>query len=643
MEETVSGVKTRSGAEVPGRRTARAEEAAARAQGFFEEGYNCCQSVFLAFAGRYGFDRETACRLSASFGGGVGRLRQICGAVSAMALICGLETGAVKGADQDGKAYNYKNVQQLAARFEKQSGSLICRELLGLPEPEGEQASKEGKAPEGGRAEGLAAKDAPDEALRSAMEGGMGRYRPQARDERYYATRPCKRLIGLAAEIIQEWLEEREAGRLILRGGRVLDPRSGLDAIRDVWIREGKIERIEEPGTGRPEDGEILDVAGCYVMPGLIDLHVHLRDPGLEYKEDIASGSRAAARGGFTTICCMANTKPVADNAQTIAYIVEKAARVSPVHVIPVGAVTLGMEGKELADMGAMKAAGAGAVSEDGKTVMDAALCRRGMERARDLGLVTMAHCEHKGMLAGGVMNDGAVSERLGLPGFCNVAEDIITARDILLAEETGARLHLCHCSTAGSVELLRGAKKIGLPVTGEACPHHFTLTDEAVDGTDADYKMAPPLRSAADVAAIRAGLADGTLDCISTDHAPHAAEEKARGMREAPCGIVGLETAAALAISELVRPGYLTPLQLAEKMSANPARILGIPKGTLAVGSAADVTVIDPRAEYTIDKETFASKSKNTPFDGRRVHGRVEATIVDGKIVYRRGEDSFE
>ncbi len=431
----------------------------------------------------------------------------------------------------------------------------------------------------------------------------------------------------------------KEAARLVVRGGRVLDPQSGLDAVRDVWICGGWIERIEEPKTEQPKGCETLDAEGCYVMPGLIDLHVHLRDPGLVYKEDIASGSQAAARGGFTTICCMANTKPPADNAETISYIADKAARVSPVHVIPVGAVTLGMEGKELSDMEAMKAAGAGAVSEDGKTVMDTALCRRGMERARDLGLVTMAHCEHREMLAGGVMNDGAVSRRLGLPGFCSAAEDIIAARDILLAEETGARLHLCHCSTAGSVELLRGAKKIGLPVTGEACPHHFTLTEEAVDGTNADFKMAPPLRTAADVAAIRAGLADGTLDCIATDHAPHAAEEKARGMQEAPCGIVGLETAVSLAISELVRPGYLTPLQLAEKMSANPARILGIPKGTLTVGSAADVTIIDPQAEYTIDRQTFASKSKNTPFDGRRVHGRVEATIVDGKIVYRREE----
>lgn len=435
---------------------------------------------------------------------------------------------------------------------------------------------------------------------------------------------------------------ERETGRLVIRGGRVLDPGTGMDAVRDVWIRDGRIERLAEPGSVPAKGASVVEAAGCYVMPGLIDLHVHLRDPGFEYKEDIESGSRAAARGGFTTVCCMANTKPAADNAETIGYIVEKAKRVSPVHVIPVGAVTVGMEGKELSDMAAMKAAGAGAVSEDGKTVMDAALCRRGMERARDLGLVTMAHCEHKGMLAGGVMNDGVVSRRLGLAGFCNAAEDIIAARDILLAEETGARLHLCHCSTAGSVELLRGAKKMGLPVTGEACPHHFTLTEEAVDGSSADFKMAPPLRTAADVAAIRAGLADGTLDCISTDHAPHAPEEKARGMKEAPCGIVGLETAVALAISELVRPGYLTPLALAERMSTNPARILGLSKGTLAVGSAADVTVIDPEAEYRIDKETFASKSKNTPFHGRRVYGRVEATIVSGRVVYRR-EDRRE
>lgn len=426
---------------------------------------------------------------------------------------------------------------------------------------------------------------------------------------------------------------------LVIRGGRVLDPDAGLDGTLDVWIRDGRIERLTEPGIRRDEkeNWEEMDASGCYVMPGLIDLHVHLRDPGFEYKEDIESGSRAAARGGFTTICCMANTKPVADCAGTVAYIVEKAARLAPVHVIPVGAVTLGMEGKELTDMAAMKAAGIGAVSEDGKTVMDREVCRLGMERARDLGLVTLAHCEHKGMLAGGVMNEGEVSRRLGLPGFCNGAEDVIAGRDILLAEETGARLHLCHCSTAGSVALLRGAKKLGLAVTGEACPHHFTLTEDAVDGTDADFKMAPPLRTAADVAAVREGLADGTLDCIATDHAPHAAHEKALGMKEAPCGIVGLETAVSLVISELVRPGVLTPLQMAQKMSRNPARILGIAKGTLAAGSMADVTVIDPEAEYTVNRESFVSRSKNTPFHGRRVHGRVEATIVEGRVVYRR------
>jgi dihydroorotase len=428
---------------------------------------------------------------------------------------------------------------------------------------------------------------------------------------------------------------------LIIRGGRVLDPDAGRDGRLDVWIRDGRIERLTEPGIcveeKERENWEEMEASGCYVMPGLIDLHVHLRDPGFEYKEDIESGSKAAARGGFTTICCMANTKPVTDCAETAAYIVEKAARVAPVHVIPVGAVTVGMQGKDVTDMAAMKAAGVGAVSEDGKTVMDREVCRLGMERARDLDLVTLAHCEHKGMLAGGVMNEGDVSRRLGLPGFCNGAEDIIAGRDILLAEETGARLHLCHCSTAGSVELLRGAKKLGLAVTGEACPHHFTLTEDAVDGTSADFKMAPPLRTAADVAAIKEGLADGTLDCIATDHAPHAAHEKALGMKDAPCGIVGLETAVSLVISELVRPGVLTPLQMAEKMSRNPARILGIAKGTLAVGSTADVTVIDPEAEYTVDRESFVSRSKNTPFHGRRVYGRVEATIVEGKVVYRR------
>ena len=438
-------------------------------------------------------------------------------------------------------------------------------------------------------------------------------------------------------------------GIIWIRAGRVIDPATGLDGVRDLWIRDGKIEKIcmpeewregQEKGQGENPDGAesgccVIDARGCYVMPGLIDLHVHLRDPGQEYKEDIETGGRAAARGGFTTICCMANTSPAADSPETVAYIREKAARVSPVQVIPVGAVTKGLAGEELTDMAALKAEGIGAVSEDGKSVMDAALCRRGMELAAELNLVTLAHCEHKGMQAGGVMNDGEGSRRLGLPGFCNGAEDIIAARDILLAEETGARLHLCHCSTAGSVELLRAAKKIGLPVTGEACPHHFTLTDEAVDGTDANFKMAPPLRAAADLEAIKRGLADGTLDCISTDHAPHAEFEKAKGMREAPCGIVGLETAVALTVSELVRPGVITPMQMAEKMSFNPARILGIDRGTLCEGAQADVTVIDPEEEYTIDKESFASKGRNTPFHGRRVHGRVKVTIVAGTPVF--------
>jgi dihydroorotase len=331
----------------------------------------------------------------------------------------------------------------------------------------------------------------------------------------------------------------------------------------------------------------------------------------------------------------MANTNPTVDCPEVVDYIVRKAAQVSPVHVIPVGSVTKGLAGKELTDMEAMKKAADGAISEDGKSVMDAALCKAGMERAKEAGLVTLAHCEHKGMLAGGVMNDGKVSKRLGLPGFANGVEDIIAARDILLSEETGAPLHLCHCSTAGSVELLRAAKKIGLKVTGEACPHHFTLTEDAIDGTDANFKMAPPLRTQADVDAIKAALADGTLDCISTDHAPHAAEEKAKGMKDAPCGIVGLETAVALAVSELVRPGVLTPLQLAERMSTAPARILGIEKGTLGEGKTADITIVDPEASYVIDKNTFRSKSKNTPFHGRQVYGRVMATIVDGELVY--------
>ncbi len=436
-----------------------------------------------------------------------------------------------------------------------------------------------------------------------------------------------------------------DTGKILIRGGRVLDPARGVDDICDVWIRDGLIMAVLPSGSPLlcddtevkhdEEDFQVIDASGCYVMPGLTDLHVHFRDPGQEYKEDIATGSQAAAHGGFTTVCCMANTVPPTDNPEAVAYIVDKAARVSPVHVLPVGSVTVGMRGEELTDMAGMKAAGICAVSEDGKSVMNAELARAGFARARDCDLVTMSHCEHPAMQAGGVMNEGTVSRRLNLPGYCNGAEDIIIGRDILLAEQTGARLHLCHVSTSGGVELLRAAKKAGLPVTGEATPHHFTLTDESVDGTDANYKMAPPLRSAADVEAVKAGLADGTIDCVSTDHAPHASWEKEKGMLKAPCGIIGLETAVPLVISELVRPGILTPLQMAEKMSYNPSQILKNGKGTLAQGSPADVTVIDPEAEYIIDKNKFASKARNTPFDGRRVHGLVTATIVDGRVVY--------
>ncbi len=426
--------------------------------------------------------------------------------------------------------------------------------------------------------------------------------------------------------------------RLVIRGGRVLDPASGLDAERDLWIADGKVEKLVPCGEVLPAGAEVLEASGCYVMPGLIDMHVHFRDPGQEYKEDIGTGAAAAAHGGFTTVCCMANTSPVVDNPGTVAYIVEKAKKVSPVHVLPIGSVTKGLEGKELTDMAAMKEAGICAVSEDGKSVMDTDLARKGFERARDADLVTLSHCEHPRMSKGGVMNEGPVSRRLGLPGYCNGAEDIIAGRDILLAEETGARLHLCHCSTSGSVALLRAAKRAHLPVTGEGCPHHFTLTDEDVDGTDANFKMSPPLRSAVDRAAVQAALADGTLDCISTDHAPHAGWEKEKGMLKAPNGIVGLETAVALTVSELVLPGILTPLEMADRMSFGPAKILGIERGTLAPGAWADVTVIDPDACYVIDKNTFASKGRNTPFDGRSVHGRVLATVVDGNMVYRFG-----
>lgn len=422
--------------------------------------------------------------------------------------------------------------------------------------------------------------------------------------------------------------------RTWIRNGHIIDPSQKLDETADLLIEDGIISQI-----GTAEDvvaDETIDATGLYVMPGFIDLHVHFRDPGFEYKETVATGARAAARGGYTTVCPMPNTMPVIDSAEKVTALLEKAERESLVHILPVGAVTVGQEGKELADIEGMVRAGAAAVSEDGKSVMDTLLYREGMKEAEKAGIPVFAHCEDKQLVDGGVINAGKKAEELGFKGITNAVEDVIAARDIFMAKETGAQLHLCHCSTSDSVELVRMAAKQKLPVTAEACPHHFTLCDEDIPGDDANYKMNPPLRKKEDVEALKKGLQEGVISVISTDHAPHSEEEKAQSIATSPFGIVGLETAFALGVTELVKTGILTLSQLVEKMSMNPAAVLGRSIGTLAPGTAADIVLADVEEKYTIDKSQFASKGKNTPFHGREVYGRVYRTIVDGKTVYQ-------
>lgn len=423
--------------------------------------------------------------------------------------------------------------------------------------------------------------------------------------------------------------------RVLIKNGHVLDPATGVDGICDVLTEDQRIigvkEHIEE------QADRVIDAKGCYVMPGFIDLHVHLRDPGLEYKETLETGGKAAAHGGVTTVCAMPNTKPVMDTKERVEDVHTRAKEDSPVHVIQLGAVTVGQAGEELADIEGMAEAGCHAISEDGKSVMNASLYREGMRRAAASGIAVFAHCEDIHMVEGGVMNADQKAEALGLKGITNAVEDVIVARDILLAKETGVQLHLCHCSTADSVRMVAEAKKDGLPVTAEVCPHHFIMTTDDITEDDGNFKMNPPLRSKADVEALREGLKNNIMDVIATDHAPHAEREKDKSMKDAAFGIVGLETSAALTYTELVETGVLTPMQMAEKMSYNPAKILGLSeeKGSISEGKIADIVIFDPSKEYEIDKHTFFSKGKNTPFHGRKVKGEVRCTIVDGVPVY--------
>lgn len=423
---------------------------------------------------------------------------------------------------------------------------------------------------------------------------------------------------------------------ILIKNGRVIDKAANLDTVLDVLIQDGVIKQIAEQIEEKNyEDIRVIDANGCFVMPGFIDLHVHLRDPGFTYKETIETGSRAAARGGFTTICPMPNTKPATDSPEIVEEIVKRSETESLITVLPVGAVTLGQQGSEVTDIKGMVKSGICAISEDGKSVMNSNIYRQAMKIAAECEIPVMAHCEDINLVAGGVMNLGTKSEQLGLKGISNAVEDIITARDILLAKETRAKLHLCHCSTEDSVKMIKEAKEDGLPVSGEVCPHHFILSTDDIRENDGNYKMNPPLRTRKDVEALKQGLRDGIMDVISTDHAPHSQEEKARGFEGAPFGIVGLETSAALTYTELVLQDYLTPMQMVEKMSYNPAKVLGIDRGTLLKGKIADIVIFNPAKEYVINAEEFASMGQNTPFNGRKVTGAVEYTIHHGNIVF--------
>lgn len=430
------------------------------------------------------------------------------------------------------------------------------------------------------------------------------------------------------------------ASSLLLRGGRLIDPSQGLDEVGDLLLTDGVVEGIGRLGDLRRDGGaapEIIDCGGLVVSPGFVDVHCHLREPGREEVETIASGARAAAAGGFTAVCAMPNTDPVTDNQAAVGFIIRQAQRAGGARVYPIGAISIGQQGRTLAEFGEMVGAGAVAVSDDGKPVVSAQLMRTALEYARTFGIPVADHCEEPTLAEHGAMNEGIVSARLGLRGIPAEAEEIMAIRDILLARLTGGHVHLCHMSTKGSVELIRWGKERGINVTAEVCPHHLSLTEDAVEGYDTNAKMNPPLRTAADVAALQEAVKDGTIDVIATDHAPHHYDEKEREFANAPNGIVGLETALAVNLTWLVHRGVIELPTLIERMACTPARLFHLPGGSLRRGAVADVTVFDPDAAWTVNPATFRSKGRNTPYAGQTLRGVVDLTVVDGRIIHRR------
>ncbi len=424
---------------------------------------------------------------------------------------------------------------------------------------------------------------------------------------------------------------------VLLRGGRLIDPTQKLDETGDLLIVDGKVAQ-SRGSIDAPDGATIIDCAGAIVAPGFIDVHCHLREPGREDVETIGTGARAAAAGGFTAVCAMPNTDPVTDNQAAVGFIIRQAMRAGAARVYPIGAISVGQRGETLAEFGEMVAAGAVAMSDDGKPVVSAHLMRTALEYALTFGIPVIDHCEEPTLAHGGSMNEGFVSARLGLKGIPAEAEEIMVIRDILLARRTGGHVHCAHMSTKGSVELIRWGKERGINVTAEVCPHHLTLTEEAVEGYDTHAKMNPPLRAQSDVDALREAVRDGTIDLIATDHAPHHYDAKEREFADAPFGIVGLETALALAVTDLVGQGVLDFAQMVERMSCAPARIFHLPGGSLAQGTVADVTVFDPARKWIVDPAAFLSKGRNTPYSGRALSGRAIVTIVSGRVVFQAG-----